>query len=89
MSENSFRIYVGILGAAFTVFFAISIVPAFLETWDIIGAFAAGFVNPFSTCYSVDVIICGLILAVWIIYERTAFGARHGLAVFPLMLIPG
>lgn len=63
--------------------------PALLESRDIVGAFAAGFVNPFSSGYSLDVILCAVILFVWIIYERRAIGIKHGWIAIPLSFAPG
>ena len=70
------------LGAAFAIAFCFIVVPPLLETGDVIGAFAAGFVNPFSSGYSMDVIICGVILLVWIIHERSSFGMDGSLSRF-------
>lgn len=80
---------IGLLGLGFTLFFVLFVFPPALENGDLMGAFAAGFVNPFATGYSVDVIICGLILIVWILHERTAIGIRHGWVCIPLVFIPG
>lgn len=54
-----------------------------------LGAFAAGFVNPYSSGYSLDVILCALILFVWIFYERKARGIKHGWIAIPLSFVPG
>lgn len=89
MSKAVFESIVIALGAAFAVAFAIIVVPALLETGDVIGAFAAGFVNPFSSGYSLDVILCALILFVWIAYERSALGIKHGWIAVPLSFLPG
>jgi Protein of unknown function DUF2834 len=77
------------LGAAFAIAFCFIVIPPLLETGDVVGAFAAGFVNPFSSGYSLDVIICGVILIVWILYERSSLGIRHGWIAIPLSLVPG
>lgn len=89
MSKTVFESLVIALGAAFAVAFAIIVVPPLIESGDVIGAFAAGFVNPFSSGYSVDVIICALILFVWILYERGAHGIKHGWIAIPLSFVPG
>jgi len=49
MSERAF---------VFTPLFFVAVVPALMSDLDIIDAFAAGFVNPFSSGYSADVILC-------------------------------
>lgn len=89
MSKSTFEIFVIALGAIFTVAFCLIVVPPLIESGDIVGAFAAGFVNPFSSGYSLDVILCAFILFVWIIYERTTLGIRHGWIAFPLSFMPG
>jgi len=89
MSKSIFESLVTVLGAVFAVAFCIVVVPALIESGDIIGAFAAGFVNPFSSGYSLDVIICAFILFVWIIHERKALGIRHGWIAIPLSFVPG
>ena len=89
MSGSVFKGLVGFLGAVFTVAFCTLVVPAFLESPNIIDALAAGFVNPFSTGFSIDAILCAAILIVWIIYEKSALNVRHGWIAVPLCLVPG
>ena len=55
----------------------------------IIGAFAAGFVNPYASGYSSDVVACWLIMAIWVIYEATSKAVRHGWICLLLGVIPG
>jgi hypothetical protein len=74
---------------AFAVAFCVVVVPPLLESGDIISAFAAGFVNPYASGYSLDTILCGLILFVWVAYERAASGIKHGWVAFPLAIAPG
>ncbi|MEO1015876.1 MAG: DUF2834 domain-containing protein [Pseudomonadota bacterium] len=73
------------LGVAFAAAFGVIVVPALLRDGDVVGAFAAGFVNPYASGYSLDTIICGLILTVWALHERRPFGWL----VVPLCLLPG
>lgn len=89
MSGSVFKGLVGFLGAAFTLAFCTIVMPAFLESPNIIDAFAAGFVNPFSTGYSIDAILCAAILIVWITYEKSALHVRHGWIAVPLCAVPG
>ena len=77
------------IGAAFTLAFGVIVVPALLEPGDTPGPFAAGFVNPFSSGYSMDVILCAVILFVWILYQRKALGIKHGWIAIPLSFAPG
>lgn len=89
MSKTVFEALTIALGVAFTIAFCIIVVPPLLQSGDVIGAFAAGFVNPYSSGYSTDVIICALILIVWIIYERSALGIKYGWIAIPMAFIPG
>jgi len=76
MKSESFRFIVFLVAPAFTIFFLLAIVPALIQNFDVLGALAAGFVNPYSSGYSTNVIACWLILVVWIVYENLRL-ARH------------
>ena len=89
MSTSVFERLVLTIGILFALAFAIIVVPPLWASGDILGAFAAGFVNPYASGYSLDVILCALILFVWIIYERQARGIRHGWIAIPLSFLPG
>ena len=89
MPKSLFQGLVILLGLTFAIAFAVIIGPPLLESGDVAGAFAAGFVNPYSSGYALDAIITGLILIVWVIYERQALGVRHGWIAIPLCFIPG
>lgn len=89
MTQSTFERLVLTLGILFALAFAIIVVPPLWASGDIFGAFAAGFVNPFSSGYSLDVIICAMILIVWIVYERQSRGIKHGWIAIPLCFVPG
>ncbi len=89
MTTSLFRILLWFSAIAFTVIFAVLIVPPLLEDFDVIGAFAAGFVNPFSSGYSIDVIVCWFILAIWIIHDAQSLGVRHGWWCLLMGVVPG
>jgi len=89
MSKAVYEGLVVLLGAAFAIAFAVIVVPPLLESGDVVGAFAAGFVNPYSSGYSLDAILTGLILVVWVLYERRALGVRRGWVAIILCFIPG
>jgi Terpene cyclase DEP1 len=89
MKLSTFEILVLALGASFAIGFCVIVVPPLLQSGDVVGAFAAGFVNPYASGYSLDTIICGLILLVWALHERSALGIRHGWVVLPLACLPG
>lgn len=89
MTKRTFELLVLAAGLGFTVAFVIIVVPPLLQSGDIIGAFGAGFVNPYASGYSLDTILCGVILAIWVLYERSAHGVTHGWIVLPVILVPG
>jgi hypothetical protein len=64
-------------------------VPPLVGDPDILGAFAAGFVNPYSSGYSTDVIVCWLILAAWVAFEAKSRSVKHGWVCLALGVIPG
>ena len=89
MSEAVFKAALIAAALFFTVFFALVVVPPLVEDPDIIGAFAAGFVNPYSSGYSTDVLVSWFILAVWVVYEARAYSVRHGWVCLLLGVVPG
>ena len=89
MTEKAFKLSLVLLAIAFLILFSVIVIPAFLDNPDIISAFAAGFVNPFSSGYSADVIICWFILAVWVVYERQTLNIKYGYWCLLVGLIPG
>lgn len=89
MNPSVFIGLVAALGLVFAAVFALIVLPPALASGDIIGAFAAGFVNPYATGYSLDTILCGFILIVWVIHERKTLGVPYGWVAIPLCIIPG
>ena len=89
MSTSVFERLVLTLGVLFALAFMVIVVPPVVQSGDVFGAFAAGFVNPYSSGYSLDVILCALILFVWILYERKSRGIKHGWIAIPLSFVPG
>ncbi len=57
----------GLLAVAFSVI----VMPPLLASGDITGTFAAGFVNPYATGYSLDGIFCGIVLLIWVLMSAT------------------
>lgn len=53
----------------FTFLFCWVVIPPLIQNPDVIGALKAGFVNPYSSGYSADVLCSWVILLVWVIYE--------------------
>ena len=89
MSVRIFRILLALLAFLFVAFFCAVVVPPLLQNPDVPGAFAAGFVNPYSSGYSADVIVCWFILAVWVVFEAQRYSVRGGLYCLLLGLVPG
>ena len=89
MSEKFFRTAVIAIGLAFLALFCVVVVPPLMADGDILGAFAAGFVNPYASGYSSDVIACWLILAVWVAFEATSKSVKHGWICVLLGVMPG
>tara|TARA_R110002020_G_scaffold117330_1_gene268109 strand:+ start:4240 stop:4572 length:333 start_codon:yes stop_codon:yes gene_type:complete len=89
MSEMLFKATITIAAAVFLSIFTLLVIPPLLADPDIAGAFAAGFVNPYASGYSSDVLACWAILAAWIVYEAKALQIRHGWICILLAIIPG
>jgi hypothetical protein len=89
MNEATFKIAIIAIAAAFTLAFCYLIIPPLIANPDIIDAFAAGFVNPYASGYSLDVFACWFILTAWITYEAKAHGIKHGWICVVLGVTPG
>ena len=89
MQERTFALAVAAIGIAFTVFFCAVVVPPLLADPDILGALAAGFVNPYASGYSADVLCCWAVLAVWVWFEAKTRAIRHGWLCLLLAVVPG
>ena len=89
MSEKLFRGFLILAALAFTSVFAVVVVPPLLANPDVLGAFAAGFVNPYASGYSTDVFFCWGILALWVLYEARNLDVKHGWVCLLLGIVPG
>ncbi len=78
-----------LLAAGFAVAFTIIVVPPLAASGDVLGGFAAGFVNPYASGYALDAIFCWCVLAVWVIHEARELGVRKGWIALALGVIPG
>lgn len=87
MKEKLFKASMALIAMIFTLIFCFLIIPPLVENPDIMGAFAAGFVNPYSSGYSTDVICCWVILLIWIIYESPKI--KYGWVCVLLGIVPG
>jgi hypothetical protein len=89
VNERQFRAVILMIALGFSALFMLIVVPPLVENPDIPAAFAAGFVNPYASGYSADVIACWLILAAWVVFEARALGVRHGWLCLALGIMPG
>ena len=89
MNQRSFLYVMGAIGVAFTMAFAVLVVPSLLKDMNVFSAIAAGFVNPYSTGFALDTLTSWLVLTVWIVYEARSSGIKHGWIAILLGLIPG
>jgi len=89
VSPTLFKTLVIAVGASFALAFTWVVVPPLVASGDIIGGFAAGFVNPYASGYALDTIACWCVLAVWVAYERSRYDVRHGWLALALGVAPG
>jgi len=89
MNDKLFKITMVSIAAIFTVIFCAVVLPPLMQNPDIVAAFGAGFVNPYASGYSADVLLCWLVLAVWIAYERKTLKVKHGWWCLLLAMMPG
>ncbi|MEM8498048.1 MAG: DUF2834 domain-containing protein [Pseudomonadota bacterium] len=89
MNENLFKTLTLSVAVIFTVFFCVTVIPPLIDNPDIIGAFSAGFVNPYASGYSTDVILCWAVLAIWVVYEAQNYSVQHGWVCLLLGVVPG
>ncbi len=87
--ELFYRGILSLIGAGFAVFFFVTIGPLFLEQPDLVAAFKAGYVNPYSSGFATDAIACWLILICWVVYEKLQKGIKHGWLAIVLGFVPG
>jgi len=89
MADTLFKWACIAIAVAFTLIFSAVVVPAFLQQPDIVAAFGGGFVNPFATGYSVDVLLCWWALVALVVYDRFTLSVKHGWICVALGTIPG
>jgi hypothetical protein len=87
MNPKAFKLAVALVGVIFTTLFCAVVIPPFIAHPDIVAAFAAGFVNPFASGYSIDVLCCYLLLVLWIVYERS--NVKYGWICLVIGVVPG
>lgn len=89
MSKRAFNTGLIFIIASFTLFFFAYFVPPILQNPDILNVLKSGFVNPYATGYSIDLIACWLVLVLFVLYEAKTKSIRHGWVCVLLGLVPG
>jgi len=89
MNQRQFRVIITAVALGFTAFFSVVVVPPLIDNPDVLGAFGAGFGNPYASGYSADVIACWLILAAWVAFEAKSKRVKHGWVCLLLGVVPG
>lgn len=89
MSKQLFHILALSIALGFTGVFSIVVVPPLIDHPDVMGAFAAGFVNPYAAGYASDVLFCWAALALWIVHEARSYSVRNGWICLLLGIVPG
>ncbi len=89
MPARAFQISIGLVALAFTAIFISTVVPALLAGGDPVAAAMVVFVNPYTSVYAWDAILCWVILTLWILYECHALGIRQGWIYILLGLVLG
>ena len=89
MNESIFRVLLIIVATGFALYALLFFFPPIIENPDIIGVLKAGFVNPYATAYSIDLIACWVVLILWIAHERFVLHVEHGWICVPIGLTLG
>ena len=89
MDDKIFKWSLVSVAIVFTLLFCIVVIPPLIITPDIVGAFAAGFVNPYASGFSYDVIFCWLALAILVVYDAKELSVKFGWVCLLLGLFPG
>ena len=87
--KTTYLSFLGIIGIGFAGFFFITLGPLLVENPDVIAAFKAGYVNPYSSGFATDAIACWLVLAACVVYEKYEKGIKHGCIALLIGLVPG
>jgi hypothetical protein len=89
MNDKSYKLALVLVAIGFSLVFCVVVVPPLIENPDVLGAFAAGFVNPYAAGYSSDVLFCWAVLAVLVVYESKVLSVKHGWVCLALGIVPG
>ncbi len=89
MSERQFHLAIIGVALIFTVLFLVVVAPPLIDNPDVLGAFGAGFGNPYATGYTADVVACWFILGIWVVYEARTKSVKRGWICLLLGVVPG
>jgi hypothetical protein len=89
MNEFAFKCAMYFIALAFSLAFTVIVMPPLIADPDLLGAIGAGFVNPYSSGYSADVLFCWAVLVIWVFYESKALDVKHGWVCLLLGAFPG
>ena len=87
MSTSILKVLLSFFALLFCFLFFTIVMPPFLQNPDVVHAFSEGFVNPYSSGFSWDTILCWCILATWIFYEFKK--VKYGWCCLIIGLVPG
>lgn len=87
MSSTAYRYALILIALIFTSLFCYLVLPPLMQDFDLVGAFAAGFANPYAAGFSADTLSCWAVLAVWVIHERQK--VPNGWVALVLGVVPG
>lgn len=89
MNDKSYKLALVLVAIGFSLVFCAVVVPPLIENPDVLGAFTAGFVNPYAAGYSSDVLFCWAVLAILVIYEAKVLSVKRGWICLVLGVVPG
>ena len=89
MNDKSYKLALILVAICFSLVFCAVVAPPLIENPDVLGAFAAGFVNPYAAGYSSDVLFCWVVLAILVAYESKVLSVKHGWVCLALGIVPG
>jgi Protein of unknown function DUF2834 len=89
MNDKSYKLALVLVAIGFSLIFCVVVVPPLIENPDVLGAFSAGFVNPYAAGYSSDVLFCWAALAILVVYEAKVLSVKYGWVCLVLGIIPG
>ena len=89
MTYKLFKSILVLMIISFTAFFFAYFLPPIIKNPDIFGVLKAGFVNPYATGYSIDLIACWVVLILFVLYESKTKSIKYGWICILLGLAPG